>query len=236
MSVIIRIDADSPYGKNTLVRHILSRFRSDFYFPGIEKFGYLNDLIKIIKVLNFYHKSAFIFFRKCTLPTFQMIKQIQKGGHSIGLHLENSRNYNSFKEELKYFKDYFGLKITTFSKHGSGKHKYGLFHYPPYEPMKYISWGKKAGMRIFFGNGENPSTSNYQDGELYIFPSAYWLEPFWRNTNLFNLEWLKIETQKRDIALLFHPHNIIHNKDLFNELLIILKTFPIKAANEIISI
>ncbi|MFX0132640.1 MAG: hypothetical protein ACFFDN_03235 [Candidatus Hodarchaeota archaeon] len=231
MSIILRIDVDRPYGKHSLFHHILSRISSDLYFPRIEAFKYLSDLNIILRLLNQNNIRSYIFFRRCTLPSPSILKLMNEGNHLIGLHLENSSTFETFNNELMNFEAYLGRKIKAFSKHGSGKYKYGLHHYVPYESKKYIEWGKKANMHIFFGNYEDPTITDYIDNGLHIFPSAFWLEPFWRNTGKFNIEWLKNEAYKRNIVLLFHPDNITVDIRLFNELSFILKNIPTKIFN-----
>ncbi len=228
MSLIIRIDVDRPYGRQSLLRQTLSRISSDYYFPKIQTLGYLADLKIIIETLDKNNAKSYIFFRRCSLPSLSIIKLIDKGQHKIGLHLENSRSYETFNHELKYIEDFLNRKVNTFTKHGSGKFKYGFHHYAPYEPKKYIEWGKKANMHIFFGNHEDPTITDYFDNGLHIFPSAFWLEPSWRKTEKFNIKWLTKEASKRNIVLLFHPDNITVNPSLLNELSYILKKIPTK--------
>ena len=231
MSLIIRIDVDRPYGRQSLCRQILSRISSNYYFPKIQTLGYLADLKIILETLNKNNAKSYIFFRRCSLPSPSIMKLIDRGQHKIGLHLENSRTYKTFNNELKYVEDFLNRKVNTFSKHGSGKYKYGFHHYPYYEPQKYIEWGKKAGMEIFFGNDEDPTLPDYIDNGLHIFPSAFWLEPFWRNIEKFNIDWLIKEAYKRNIVMLFHPDNINTNPNLSKELSYIINKIPTKILN-----
>ena len=150
MSIIIRIDVDRAYGKKTIFRQLLSRVSSDFYFPKIEKLGYLEDLKKILRFLNNNNIRSYIFFRKCTFPSKSVLRLIEKGKHIIGLHLENSRSYNSFYKELQFLEKRLAIKIKSLSKHGSGLKKYGFHHYPFYEPNQYIEWAKKSKMEVFW--------------------------------------------------------------------------------------
>ena len=43
---------------------------------------------------------------------------------------------------------------------------------------------------------------------LMAFPSAFWLEPHWRDTKQFSVEWLLEHARNRDIVLLVHPENV----------------------------
>lgn len=220
------MDVDRPYGRQTLFRQTLSRISSDCYFPKIRTLGFLDDLGIILEKLNQINARSYIFFRKCSLPSPEIIKLIDDGGHIIGLHLENSRTYETFTNELKNLQIFLGRKVNTFSKHGSGKFKYGLHHYPSYEPEKYVEWGKKANMHIFFGNDQNPTKTEYMDNGLHIFPSAFWLEPFWRNTAKFDRAWLEKEAHQKNIVILFHPDNATADSNIFNELSMILEKIP----------
>lgn len=231
MALIIRIDVDRPYGRQSILRQTLSRISSDYYFPKIQSLGYLADLKIILETLNKNNAKSYIFFRRCSLPSPAIMKLIDKGQHKIGLHLENSRTYETFYNELKYIEDFYNRKVDTFSKHGSGKFKYGFHHYPHYEPQKYIEWGEKAGMEFFFGNSEDPTCEDFFEDNLHVFPSAFWLEPYYRRTDKFNIEWLQKEIKKRDVVLLFHPDNITVDPSLLNELSFILKKIPTKILN-----
>ncbi len=101
-----------------------------------------------------------------------------------------------------------GRRVIEFSKHGSGRLHLGRHHYAPYEPERYLPWARQAGMRVFFGNLEDPELRPVQDGELLFYPSAFWLEPYWRDTRRFPIEWLLSEAAERDVVMLMHPDNV----------------------------
>lgn len=231
MPLLIRIDVDRPYGKRNLFLQSLSRITSDFGLPRIECNFYLNDLYEILEYLNNKKIRVYIFFRKITVPTKRTLNLIISGDHIFGLHLENSRTYEHFKEELKYLEKKIGKKIKIFSKHGSGKYKYGFNHYAPYEPQKYIEWGLKAGMNMFLGNGEDPTLNKCKIKDLTYFPSAFWLEPYWRDCDKYTADWLIEESRKRDLVLLFHPDNVIYDRKLFETLDYILDNSEVKTIN-----
>jgi hypothetical protein len=187
---------------------------------------YLNTFIKY---LNNNSVQGIFFFRKCTLPTKELLDLLHAGKHVIGLHLENSRSADTFKSEVEIIENSINEKVEVFSKHGSGKHKYGYYHYPYYEPEKYLKWGSQLGMKIFYGNLEDPSISSlYTNEGLLFFPSAFWLEHHWRNTALYNINWLIRESELRDVVLLIHVENIIANNVFFNELELIIKNSQVK--------
>jgi hypothetical protein len=145
---------------------------------------------------------------------------MDEGGHQFGLHLENSRFAETFNEELLCLEGMLGRSVTGFSKHGSGRLHLGRHHYAPYEPEKYLPWGKDAGMKYFLGNLENPELRPVQDGELLYYPSAFWLEPHWRDKKRFPLEWLLREAAERDIVMLLHPDNVTSDAEIMREFVV----------------
>lgn len=210
MALIVRIDVDRPYGRQPLLRHLLSRLSSDLYFPAIRSFGYLKELGVILRMLNSRGARSYVFFRRCTLPSSDVLRAIDEGGHEIGLHLENSRSYETFMAEKRILEEHVGTPVTAVSKHGSGGARYGLRHYAPYEPEKYIEWAQRAGVNVFLGNLEDPSLSpRVSQNGFHVFPSAFWLEPAWRNTGIFTIEWLINRAAEEDTVLLLHPENVL---------------------------
>lgn len=227
MSLIVRIDVDRPYGKGPLLRHVLSRIGSDVYFPRVESLGYLLELETILRMLNQAKARSYVFFRRCTLPTPAVMDLIAAGEHEIGLHLENSRSLQTFCHERKLLERYVGRPVFSISKHGSGKNKYGFHHYAPYEPEKYIAWAHESGMKVFLGNLEDPTIprSDASSG-LEVFPSAFWLEPSWRDTARFPVEWLLERAAETDVVLLMHPDNVLADASLTRDLERLLGALP----------
>jgi len=219
MGLIIRIDVDRPYGKRGVVRHIASRISSDYFLPRIESLRYLDELKTILRILKANGKPAHVFFRKCTYPTPAVCELMEKGGHRFGLHLENSRSAETFQEELGSLEQSLGRRVVEFSKHGSGRLHLGRHHYAPYEPEKYLPWATQAGMKLFFGNLENPELRPVQHGALSFYPSAFWLEPYWRDTRKFPIEWLLSEAASRDVVMLMHPDNVASSAEIMREFL-----------------
>lgn len=225
VAVIIRIDVDRPYGRTPLSRHLLSRLSSDLYFPKIGGFGYLAELQTMLGWLNEAKARAYVFFRRCTLPSESILKLLDAGGHEIGLHLENSRSFETFMEERQIVEQHVGRKISAVSKHGSGGAKYGFHHYAPYEPEKYVEWVRRAPMRIFLGNLQDPALDcTRDDSQPVIFPSAFWLEPHWRDTEKFTVDWLLDQGRTRDIVLLVHPENVLADPVLVGDFKMVIRT------------
>jgi hypothetical protein len=207
------------------MRHILSRLSSDLYFPRIAGFGFLAELRTMLDWLNREGACAHVFFRRCTLPSRSIIEILDSGGHEIGLHLEDSRSLERFLEEKQIVERHAARKVMTVSKHGSGGAKYGFHHYPPYEPEKYVEWAKLASMRLFLGNQQDPLMEPKNAGNgLLVFPSAFWLEPHWRDTKKFTVEWLVDHARDRDIVLLVHPENVLADEGLVADFKRIIKT------------
>src|SRR5207244_3634998 len=211
----IRIDVDRPYGKHPLVRHVLSRLSSDLYFPRLNGFGFLAELQTMLTWLNDARARAYVFFRRCTLPSRAILELLHKGQHEIGLHLENSRAFATFREEKRIVERHVGRTMLAVSKHGSGGARCGFHHYAPYEPEKYVEWARQLSMRLFFGNLQDPSLEPTNPGaDFLVFPSAFWLEQPWRDTRKFTVGWLLDRAQYQDVVLLVHPENVLADSGL----------------------
>ena len=218
MALIIRLDIDRPYGRAPFARHLLSRVSSDFYMPRLPGCGYLLELVRMLNMLNRARARAYVFFRRCTLPSNQVRDLLLAGRHEPGLHLENSRSFDTFREEMDIVENHLGAKVLAVSKHGSGGSKYGFHHYAPYEPEKYTDWAENASLRVFLGNLEDPTmVPNITNKGLLVFPSAFWLEPHWRDTNKFTVDWLLKHARSQDVVLLVHPENVLADPDLTSD-------------------
>jgi hypothetical protein len=135
---------------------------------------------------------------------------LDAGGHEVGLHLEDSRSFATFQEEVRIVEHHFNRKVLAVSKHGSGGAKFGFHHYAVYEPEKYIDWARRASMRLFLGNLQDPSLGPLKgDDSLLVFPSAFWLETPWRDTKRFTVDWLLDRARHQDVVLLVHPENVL---------------------------
>ena len=226
MALIVRIDVDRPYGKEGFIRHVASYLSSEYYFPRIAWLGYLDELKVILRILNEKRKPAYVCFRRCSLPSPEVIELMRNGGHVFALHLENSRSFETFQRELLSLKDFLKTSVNTFSKHGSGRDQYGWNHFAPYEPEKYLTWAKQAGMKLFMGNLEDPTLEPVTDGPLVYFPAAFWLEPDWRDTQKYPIEWLLSEARKRDVVMLLHPDNVVSDQRIMNDFVVALDNLP----------
>ncbi len=229
MSLILRVDVDRPYGRAPLLRHVASRVSSDLYLPRLQSLGYLRELVELLQIFNAHRSSAHIFFRRCTLPTPQVLSLMAQGSHVLGLHLENSRSRETFSDELATLESAAGRPVRAVSKHGSGGEKYGRKHYAPYEPDRYIDWCAQTGIGLFLGNLEDPTTpARTTAGGVVVFPSAFWLETAWRDTSRFSVDWLIDHAQHHDVVLLIHPENTLGSPEWRQDLLRLLKTCQAK--------
>ena len=214
MALIIRIDVDRPYGRSPLHRHVCSRVSSDFYLPRIEALGYLSELKTMLQWLNEASAQAYVFFRQCTLPSASVRQLLDAGRHEIGLHLEDSRSYETFHGEKLALESHLGRAVTSMSKHGSGGARFGRRHHAPYEPEKYLDWAGRSRMNVLFGNLEDPTLQPAPNRGVQFFPSAFWLEPHWRDANSFPVDWLRKNAVNRDVVMLVHPENVMASAEL----------------------
>jgi hypothetical protein len=233
MALIIRLDVDRPYGAQPLARHILSRVSSDLCFPRVAAFGFLAELKTMLNMLNEAGVQSYVFFRRCTLPSESILELLDAGGHQIGLHLENSRSFTTFLDETWRLEHHTNCKVLALSKHGSGGGKFGRCHYAPYEPGKYVEWARRTSMRLFLGNLEDPTLAPEDGGcGLTVFPSAFWLEPHWRDTKRFTVNWLVEQAQFRNIVLLVHPENVLSDEQLTSDFKMLIRTVEFKVFHE----
>lgn len=180
----------------------------------MESLGYLSELKEMLGWLNERGARAYAFFRRCTLPDKSVLELMDAGKHMIGLHLENSRSFETFLREKEDLERYLGRPVHAFSKHGSGGRRFGRSHYAPYEPVKYVDWARKSSMNLFLGNLEDPSLEPEITDGVRVYPSAFWLEPSWRDAGKFPVDWLIHKAKETDVVLLVHPENVLAAPEL----------------------
>jgi hypothetical protein len=220
MPLILRIDVDRPYGRSPWMRHLASRISSDAYLPAVRSWGYLRELVHMLRLLNDRQRVACVFFRQCTLPSPEVQALVRAGGHSFGLHLEDSRSYDTFLQEKRLLERHVGQEVLCVSKHGSGGRKYGRRHHAPYEPAKYVDWAFRSRMLRVLGNLEDPTIApETVDGALTFHPSAFWLEPHWRDGKSFPVDWLIERVRSHDVVMLVHPENVLTDAALSSDFL-----------------
>lgn len=217
MAILLRVDVDKPYGHHTLLRRIASKLREDYEIQFFSFLSYLPHLKGLIKMLNENHVPSYFFFRLCTLPDEETKQLLERGHHISGLHAENTRSEETFLQEVKLFSRN-GISCSCFTKHGSGTLKLGKYHYPPYEPERYLDWASKSGLKFFSGNGTPDS-----EGELILcknnfWPNLFWMEHDYRSKTFNTLQQFKAAALKHDVVLLIHPENFYSYPILSTEL------------------
>lgn len=206
MSLILRLDIDKPYGRSHLGEKLLSKFSEDVVEFKSEALGYLNHLEGFFDLLDSKEIKAFVYFRNCSSPTLKLKRRLIENGHRIGFHAEATQTESSFLEELWEFSSIVGIDVRDFSKHGSGSYKLGKRHYPAYEEEKYRSWSEKNELKFYFGNGmwKNESASDLRS----FYPDMFWVEPHYREKEVFDISWLEKNVKQSIIPLITHPENI----------------------------
>ena len=203
MVIFIRIDVDKPYGHRNLFDKIISKINENYFTVSFPK-RYLKGLTNLLEYLNSQNISSNIYFRNCTVPNKRVLQLLNEGNHSIGFHAEDTRNKESFAEEIKAFEKNIGLKIHHFTKHGSGELKLGKNHYPSYEPDKYLEWSKEMKLIYKFGNGtlDKKSVQN-QD----FISDMFWAESWYRKKEFNSIDTLIEQSKNADSVFLIHPAN-----------------------------
>ncbi len=217
MALILRVDVDKPYGHHTLIRKITSKIIED-YFPSYPlMIGYLSHLKQFIRYCNLKKVKGTFFHRLCTSPDDETLHLLKRGGHKIGLHLENSINIEAFLKEFNSLQNKVaGIKIQGFSKHGSGIYKLGKYHDPKYEPEIYRSWEKKSGQKFYSGN-EIPTCPEDLLAKDGFFSKIFWMEPRYRSPSFCKVEDLIATAISNDVVVLIHPCNYISDVITRNE-------------------
>lgn len=213
MGLILRADVDKPYGHSNLLRRVASKLAEDYFsIPIIGSFKYLSHLVEFLEYCNEQHIPGFIYHRACTAPNKKVRELLVSGGHKVCFHAENTRNFKTFSEELNSFKEKVKpLQVESFTKHGSGVLKLGKYHYPPYEPEKYMDWSGKVHTGFYFGNGIC-KTENDLYSQNNFFPNMFWMERDCRDAQFSDLQKLLDAAKKQDVVVLIHPCNFHTSK------------------------
>lgn len=218
MSIILRVDVDKPYGNSTLLRKIVSKIEEDYItYPLLSRKMYLSHLIRFLKFCNSNNVPSILYHRHCTIPDKKVLELIKIGGHKIGLHAENTRNFNTFKDELERFKEkVFPMQVDSFSKHGSGNLKLGKYHYAPFEPEKYLEWAKKLDVKFISGNDIAEKADDLYPVNNY-FSKIFWVERPYRSSHFYELDNLIDAAKSNDVVVLIHPCNFDSTQEVFDD-------------------
>jgi hypothetical protein len=224
MPIILRVDVDKPFGHSNLINKVKSKLSEDYWFPNFLPFkrNYLYHLEDFISVCNRENVRGLFYFRICTTPNEIIKKLLIDGGHKVGMHAENTRDYSTFTNELSNLTKLSSLTFDTFTKHGSGSLKLGKHHYAPYEPDKYREWAPKSNIQFPFGNEICAAAVDFTaiDG---FFPKMFWLEREYRDSNIFEIKDL-IEIAKTSVVpVLIHPCNFVSSSVVRNDFMDLIK-------------
>lgn len=207
MALLVRMDIDKPYGRTGFVEKVKSRICEDYWLPLIPAFGYLRDLVEVLEFFNSKNVPSICFHRLCTTPSAKVVSLLQAGGHKFGMHAEDTRSYETFVEELSILKKMCpDLPMHSFTKHGSGQLKLGRRHYYPYEPEKYLEWGKQSQMPFHSGNGVAEMADFETEKEFY--PKVFWMEPEYRSQTFNSVDQVLRLAEQKTVIISTHPENL----------------------------
>lgn len=222
MSLILRVDVEKPYGNHTLVRKVISKLIENYYPTAPRFYGYLDHLREFLDFLNESNVKATFYHRLCNLPTPDLVQYYKDQGHQFGLHFENSRSLETVKNELDYFEKVVNVKVKTMSKHGSGYYTLGKYHYPPYEPDKYLTWAKQLNVVYPTGNGIASTVEDLSSQDGY-FENIFWLEDEYRDIGFNSIEGLLQAAKQKDVVVLVHPESYFNIKSVRTDLIQIIE-------------
>jgi hypothetical protein len=224
MSIILRVDVDKPYGNSNFLRKICSKLEEDYVsFRILNSKKYLTHLIGFLEFCNTNKVPSILYFRHCTIPNKKVLDLIKIGGHKIGLHAENTRSFETFKNELSLFRKKLNSeKVDSFSKHGSGNLKLGKYHYPPFEPQKYLEWSKSLDIRYISGNDIAEKKEELFAANNY-FSRIFWIEREYRSKDFFDLKKVVDAAKENDIVVLIHPCNFDSTKAVLDDFIELIR-------------
>ena len=218
MSLVLRIDVDKPYGRANLKEKVLSKVRENYCFPAISSIGYLHHLKKFLAFLSEEEIEAHIYFRRYTLPPKRWLSESFLDGHMIGLHAENTKNYDTFKKELEEVQAHFSPRIlSSFTKHGSGQLSLGRNHYAPYEPSKYLKWAEALGIPFLFGNEEINKSSEFSEQNQF-YPRMFWIDRFYSDYERLTLQSVIDVAKEKNVIVIIHPANFMASKQVEDDM------------------
>jgi len=216
MPLVLRVDVDKPYGRNSLVEKIKSKLKEDYWFPESDLLNYLKSNESLLRFCNDQNVKGIFYFRNCTSPNKINKELLKKGNHQLGFHAENTKSFETFESEINLFiKNNKKMDLHSFTKHGSGNVTIGKNHYAPYEPEKYIKWSKKIRIRYLFGNEICESEKSFDDKNFT--PKMFWIHENYRNNSLNRIEQIAHIAKKTTVPIIIHPSNFVANEQVFND-------------------
>lgn len=197
MPVILRIDVDNAYSTISL-----NYLKLNWYFPNINKLGYLKYMTDLIQNLDDRGVRATFFFKTITIP--DQLSLLNK--HELGLHTVYANDYEEFKREFTHVSKKIGTTLRGFSKHGSGTFKLARRHNRQYTPEVYIEWANRAHLDYFSGNRTDPAEQPVKCNSIIYFPSAFWVNEEYRDKK-YDINWLVEFSTNNQVVVLVHPLN-----------------------------
>lgn len=216
MSILFRVDVDKPLGHHNLLAKIGSKLSEDLHISVRKHPQYLFHLKEMLRFLNERNVQAFFYFRLMTLPDSETMALLKSGNHSYGYHIENTRSFETFKNEIEKFNQA-GFHSNHFTKHGSGSYKLGRFHYAPYEPLKYLEWADKLNLTFYSGNDIPKCQEDLYDKRNHFYTNVFWGESNYRDKNFNNVEDFVDAALYKDVIFLTHPENFYTHKNVKND-------------------
>lgn len=213
MSILFRVDVDKPLGHHNLLVKVGSKLSEDLHISVRRHPRYLFHLKEMLRFLNEKKVPAFFYFRLITLPDNETIELLEAGTHSYGYHMENTRSFDTFRQEIENFNKQ-GFYSDHFTKHGSGSYKLGKYHYAPYEPLKYMEWANKLNLTFYSGNGIAKCKEDLYEKNNHFYSNAFWGERNYRDQNYNNIEDFVNAGISSDVIFLTHPENFYTHKIL----------------------
>jgi hypothetical protein len=206
MVLTLRIDIDNPFGYASRFRRQLNRLSINYNLvPRLAKLGYLDNARALNQWLSGYRIPATWFFRTVTYPTRSLLPLFTTGTNQINLHAERTGSMEAFRQEIVKWETLCQLKVTGFSKHGSGTLKLSRMHDPTYDPERLIDYAKKLDLKYFIGNGMDYKESFLNLGGFTYIPSVFWLDRIAQYESSNVLEQVVKDSAKQPVVVLLHP-------------------------------
>jgi hypothetical protein len=218
MPLILRLDVDKPYGNSTFKQRIMSKLAEDYWFPILPRMGYLHAVKTFLRFCNSENISCMMYFRHCNAPDQETLDLLDEGNHVFGFHAENTRSFETFRNEFQAFQNKFNNRaIQSFTKHGSGYYRLGKNHFAPYEPEKYIAWANQLGLKFSFGNQKANCRDNFQDPKDF-YPKMFWLESEHQENGFTSLNEIVDIANNNIVPIITHPENFCSRKEVRDSL------------------
>ena len=235
MGLAFRVDVDNPFGRSNKIMRLLNLLSHNYgIVPRMESIGFLRDANMLKDFFHDHKVPVTWFFRNATLPSKKSIGRFRLYRGEVNLHAENTFNLSSFTNEVRKWEARAGLKVTGFTKHGSGELKLSRMHDPRYDPESLVDFGKTLGLKYFIGNSTDLTQMFVDyDGFTYI-PSIYWLDRIELHKD-YPIEDLIRDADEINAVVLIHPIWFKLRKDLREQLRILVESVSFEPLSSVIS-